>query len=249
MGGARPGRAAAMALIGTLERGDKATRVEAFVDAAFAFALTLLVIAGDHIPASVEELQLALRSLPAYALGFLLVIRFWSAHVAWSRTYGLDDAATRRLSLLLVFLVLVFVYPMKMVFGALCSSLTRGWLPANFTITSLAEIPVLFTAFGIAFGSLGVVMSLLYAHAWRMRHRIGLTPRECVDTRFRCYAWTAIPVVAAVSIVSAWWIPPTRESGWWLGFPGFLYFGLNIVSALLDARSRRLQARLPAEVA
>ena len=40
-------------MIAALERGDKSTRVEAFVDAAFAFALTLWVIAGDSIPASV----------------------------------------------------------------------------------------------------------------------------------------------------------------------------------------------------
>ena len=90
-------------MIAALERGDKATRVEAFVDAAFAFALTLLVIAGDRIPGSVEELLQALKSLPAYALGFLLMLKFWTAHVAWSRRYGLDDATTRRLSLLLVF--------------------------------------------------------------------------------------------------------------------------------------------------
>ena len=52
-------------MIAALERGDKSTRVEAFVDAAFAFALTLLVIAGDSIPASVGELLKALKSLPA----------------------------------------------------------------------------------------------------------------------------------------------------------------------------------------
>ncbi len=40
-----------------VERGDKVTRLEAFVDASFAFALTLLVIAGDSIPGSVAELS------------------------------------------------------------------------------------------------------------------------------------------------------------------------------------------------
>ena len=69
-------------MIAALERGDKSTRVEAFVDAAFAFALTLLVIAGDSIPASVGELLKALKSLPAYALGFLLILKFWTEHVA-----------------------------------------------------------------------------------------------------------------------------------------------------------------------
>ena len=234
-------------MIAALERGDKATRVEAFVDAAFAFALTLLVIAGDRIPGSVEELLQALKSLPAYALGFLLMLKFWTAHVAWSRRYGLDDATTRRLSLLLVFLVLVFVYPMKMVFGALCSALTFGWLPANFVITSLREVPVLFIVFGIAFGSLGMVMWLLYAHAWRRRDEIGLSARERIDTQVKLWTWALVPVVALLSIASALLIPARPGIRWWLGFPGFLSFSLNIATPLLDAWSRRLQARMPIE--
>lgn len=234
-------------MIALLERGDKATRVEAFVDAAFAFALTLLVIAGDRIPASVEELLQALKSLPAYALGFLLVLKFWTEHVAWSRRYGLDDVPTRRLSLLLVLLVLVFVYPMKMVFGALCSALTFGWLPANFVITDLHEVPVLFIVFGVAFGSLGAVMWLLYAHAWRKRDEIGLSPRERIDTRVKLWSWSLIPAVALVSIASALLIPAKPGVGWWLGFPGFIYFSLNIATPMLNAWSQRLQARMPVE--
>ena len=236
-------------MIAALERGDKSTRVGAFVDAAFAFALTLLVIAGDRIPASVEELLQALKSLPAYALGFLLMLKFWTAHVAWSRRFGLDDAPTRRLSLLLVFLVLVFVYPMKMVFGALCSALTFGWLPANFAITSLHEVPVLFIVFGVAFGSLGTVMWLLYAHAWRKRDEIGLSPRERIDTRIKLWSWALIPAVAMLSIVSALLIPAKPGVGWWLGFPGFIYFSLNLATPMLDGWSRRLQARMPVEAA
>ena len=236
-------------MIAALERGDKSTRVEAFVDAAFAFALTLLVIAGDRIPASVEELLQALKSLPAYALGFLLILKFWTEHVAWSRRYGLDDAATRRLSLLLVFLVLVFVYPMKMVFGVLCSSLTYGWLPANFVVAGLHEVPVLFIVFGVAFGSLGTVMLLLYAHAWRKRDELGLDAHERIDTRVKLWSWSLIPAVAVVSICSALVIPATPGVGWWVGFPGFIYFSLNLATPLLDAWSRRLQARVPVEAA
>ena len=231
-------------MIAALERGDKSTRVEAFVDAAFAFALTLLVIAGDRIPASVAELLQALKSLPAYALGFLLILKFWTEHVAWSRRYGLDDDPTRRLSLLLVFLVLVFVYPMKMVFGVLCSSLTAGWLPANFVVAGLHEVPVLFIVFGVAFGSLGTVMWLLYAHAWRKRDEIGLDACERIDTRAKLWSWALIPAVAVLSICAALVIPATPSAGWWLGFPGFIYFSLNLATPLLDAWSRRLQARV-----
>ena len=75
---------------GFRDRGAQATRLEAFVDAAFAFALTMVVVAGSTIPGSVEALVQAMTSIPAYAASFLLIMRFWSAHAEWSRRYGLD---------------------------------------------------------------------------------------------------------------------------------------------------------------
>jgi len=44
------------------------TRLEGFVDASFAFAVTLLVISIGHVPGSVAEMLHALRGLPAFAL-------------------------------------------------------------------------------------------------------------------------------------------------------------------------------------
>lgn len=228
------------------DRGETATRVEAFVDAAFAFALTLLAIAGDRIPASVAELEQALLGLPAFAASFLLVVKVWTGHVEWSRAFGLDDAASRRLSLLLVFLVLVFVYPMRMVFATLFNSISDGLFPANFAIDGLHQVPVLFVTFGIAFGSLGATMSALYAHAWRQREALGLDAAERIDARSRVVGWGLIPVVAIVSIACALLIPPRAESGWWIGFPGFIYFSLNVSTHLIRRRVRRLKAGLAA---
>jgi len=228
-------------MTGVFDRGETTTRVEAFVDAAFAFALTLLAIAGDHIPSSVDELVAATKGLPAYAMSFLLVVKVWSSHVEWSRRYGLDDATSQRLSLLLVFLVLVFVYPLKMVFGALFSALSDGWLPANFTLSGIAELPSLFITFGVAFGSLGAVMSGLYLHAWRRRAAIGLDADEATMARTRALTWGLIPVVAAISIAAALLVPAREESGWWLGLPGFVYFALNIVTPLILRRARPKQ--------
>ena len=66
-------------------RGGGTTRLEAFVDAAFAFAVTLLVISAERIPDSVRSLVLALKQIPAFAAGFALLALFWYAHVRWSR--------------------------------------------------------------------------------------------------------------------------------------------------------------------
>jgi uncharacterized membrane protein len=226
-----------------LDRGESTTRVEAFVDAAFAFALTLLLIAGDHIPASVQALVEALKGLPASALSFMLILKFWSGHVKWTKRYGLDDALTNRLSLLLVFLVLIFVYPMRMVFEALCNSISRGYLPTTF-YAGVTDIPVLFIVYGLAFGSLSLVMAWLYLHAWRLRDRLGLSDAERIHTRIDGFSWLLFSVVATISILSALVIPARPESGWWMGFPGFLYFSLNIATPLFRKMADRQVSRL-----
>lgn len=226
-------------MIGFLDRGENTTRTEAFVDGAFAFALTLLAIAGDHIPGSVGELVGALKGLPAYALSFMLVVKVWGGHVDWSRAFGLDDVPSRRLSLLLVFLLLVFVYPLKMVFGALFSFLSGGYLPANFSITGYAEVSVLFVTFGVAFGSLGLNLWWLYRHAWQQRESLGLSPAECRLARAHMQCWGLIVLVAMASIVLARLIPSTGDRGWWLGLPGFVYFSLNLATPLIMRRARR----------
>ncbi len=110
-------------------RGGGATRLEAFVDAAFAFAVTLLVISADRVPDSVRALVLALKQVPAFAAGFALLALFWYAHVRWSRHYRLDGMLATLLSLLLVFLVLVYVYPLRLLLGTFFAWITAGWLP------------------------------------------------------------------------------------------------------------------------
>ena len=224
---------------GFRDRGAQATRLEAFVDAAFAFALTLVVIAGNDIPASVDELVLAMKAVPAYAGCFLLIMRCWSAHADWSRRYGLDDATSRRLGVLLVFLVLIFVYPMRMVFSSLFNALTAGYLPTGFTISSVSDVPAMFIMFAVAFGLLGTVMTALYWHAWRLRDELGLSLHERARTRFEIMNWGAVPVVALLSLGLALAIPARAQSGIWLGMPGFIFFLLNLAPPVL----RRISAR------
>ena len=116
---------------GFLERGQQVTRVEAFVDAAFAFAVTLLVISFDGLPRSADELVAAYKGIPAFAASFLLLATFWRAHERWSRWYGMDDSHSTVLSLMLVFLVLVYVYPLRMLFAGFFHFVSNGAVPAK----------------------------------------------------------------------------------------------------------------------
>ncbi len=103
---------------GRIIRGDNMTRIETFVDAAFAFAFTMLVISIDEIPKSPPELFELSRDIPAFVFSALIIGAVWLAHAKWSRTFGLQDSITVYLSLALVILMLVFVYPIKLMMQA-----------------------------------------------------------------------------------------------------------------------------------
>lgn len=89
---------------------------------------------------------------------------------------------------------------------------------------------------------MGAVMWGLYRRAWQLREKLQLDPREQLWTRVRMYNWALVPVVAAVSITLALAIPATRESGWLLGLPGFVFFVLNLTELMLRRwLAKRLQ--------
>jgi hypothetical protein len=228
------------------ERGDKTTRLEAFVDAAFAFSVTLLVISGDHLPRSVDDLILALKNVPTFAASFWLILVFWTTHADWSRRYGLDDAVTRRLSMLLVFLVLIFVYPLRMVFSSLFALITANWLPTNFALHSWYDISALFITYGIAFGALCAVMWLLFRHAWTCRIALGLSPEECLANRMKQFRWAALGSVAVGSVLVALVTVCVGSNSWtWkLGLPGFVYWA----TAFLGPFSRRHESKLRKQI-
>lgn len=61
-------------------RGLSNKRIDAFTDAAFAFALTMLVISFDHVPTSFAELTAPIKNIPAFAASFTQIAMFWYAH-------------------------------------------------------------------------------------------------------------------------------------------------------------------------
>ncbi|PZQ18632.1 MAG: DUF1211 domain-containing protein [Rhodanobacter denitrificans] len=228
---------------GFLQRGAEVTRIEAFVDAAFAFAITLMVISIDEIPDSIDALKLALKAIPSYAASFLLIALFWRGHADWSRRYGLDDRQSQRLSLLLVFLVLIFIYPLRMVFDALFSWVSSGWLPAKFSLSTLSDLRLMFAVFALAFGSMGLVSCLLYVHAWRQRERIGLDALERDLTRYAMLRWAVIPLFSLISLALTTWLPVIPGVPWSVALPGCIFFGLHLVQLLMPIQHRRILAR------
>lgn len=188
-------------MAGQFERGREVTRIEAFVDAAFAFAVTLLVISFNALPDSVGALIEALKGVPAFAASFSLLAMLWWQHADWSRRYGLDDGRSVLLSLLLVFLVLVYVFPLRIIFTAFFGWVTNGWLPLGVTIRGARDLQLLFLSYAIAWTTLGFVVVALYRHAWRQRDVLRLDHAERVDLRGQIAAQWMLPATGVLAML------------------------------------------------
>lgn len=229
-------------------RGAQPTRVDAFVDAAFAFAVTLLVISIGHVPTSIGELVQAMRGVPAFAASFFVIARLWQSHRHWSRRYGLEDAYGTRLSLALVFIVLVYVYPLRMVAELTLAGISQGVLTETpIEITSVADLRTLYTVFGLGYAVSATIFLLLHQHALNLADALDLSASERIRTQIVRTRWLAVLVISLSSTLLALVLPMGRgESVPLDSAPGLLYGLIYVMVRVLAVRERRLLAALPA---
>src|ERR1043165_10117777 len=104
-------------------RGVAMTRLETFIDAAFAFAITMLVIASQQIPDDIETLLAPFKNVPAFIASIIVLGIFWRGHWLWSRRYGLEDGVSIVISWALIVTLLFYFYPLRAFFVSLWSFL------------------------------------------------------------------------------------------------------------------------------
>lgn len=162
-------------------RGAQVTRLETFVDAAFAFSLTLLVIFTSDLPETAAELREALRRIPTFIACFAVLMMFWAAHNRWSLRFGIEDAKATVFSLVFVLVVMVYVYPLRMVTSSFLSLLTGGWLPSELGFEDgriMRDMQTAFIVYSLGFGLLSWVLWQLNRHAARHADALSLDANE-----------------------------------------------------------------------
>jgi uncharacterized membrane protein len=162
-------------------RRQEISRLEAFSDAAFAFALTLLVVSLD-VPRSYGELMLLMKGFFSFACCFALLVWIWHEHNMFFRRYGLQDALTVALNGALLFVVLFYVYPLKFMFDSMFAQLMPEAYPALQRM-SLAQLSRASAVYGLGFVVLFVMFALLYLRAYSKRGELELDAIETFDVK------------------------------------------------------------------
>ena len=214
------------------------TRLDTFTDAAFAFAVTMLAISIDEIPSSYPELIEALKGAPAFIVSFAMLLLYWRAHQNWSERYGLDDLPSVLLTAALIVVVMIYVYPLKIMFGAAMNVVSAGWLPSNFDIETAGQFRVVTTIFSVGFAGLSGLIAALYLHAWRKRSELAMSAPEAFDTAAESLAWAIVAGWGGLSILLAWTLSDT-----WLPLAIWIYCVLAIFGPVFDLAQRRKPSR------
>lgn len=204
-------------------RGLEMTRLEGFIDAAFAFAVTMLVISFDSIPSTFDEMIYAVKSIPAFIVAVAQLIWVWHTHNVWSRRFGLDTTFTVFISSALLIVVLIYVYPMRVMAGGMFSWMSDGYFPSNFGRITLEQLRGMFVFLGAGFVALSLVFVLMYHYAVRLKDKLLLNDYEVFESRSLVIQWLGASGCGGLCISLALLLPQD-----WVPFSGFAFSLLGI---------------------
>ena len=214
------------------ERRHEVSRLEAFSDAVFAFALTLLVVSLEA-PASYDELVTLMAGFAPFACSFALLTWIWYEHNIFFRRYGLQDGAIVAVNGALLFVVLFYVYPLKFLFTSAFAFFIPALRTPGLQVTA-GQMSRIFAIYGTGFVLLFLLFALFYALAYRKRQALGLTPVEVFDVKAAAGSHLVSVAVGLGAVAIAVLAP-----GFWSSFSGFSYFLMGPAHGIFGAMMRR----------
>ena len=189
-------------------RSGEITRLEAFCDVVFGFALTLLVVSLE-VPRNYAELMNAVRGFVPFGACFAQLVMIWRAHYVFSRRYALEDGYTVFLNVVLLFVVLFYVYPLKFVFTLLFLQIIGAVPPGSLDEW---QASVVMRIYAVGFAAVFILFLLMYAHAYKLRRELELTPVEALETRNAAQENVLLAAIGIVAFAVAYRQP--AWSGW-----------------------------------
>lgn len=210
-------------------RGHEILRIEAFSDAVFGFALTLLIVSLE-VPKNFEELWNMMKGFLPFGVCFILVFQIWMAQNLFFRRYGLHDERTLVLNAFLLFTTLVFMFPLKFLWSTIFPS-------ARVNTSDAHEFVKLFYLYGACFATVYFLFALMYAHAYAKREKLKLTDSEAFETKTYIYRHTGVGMVAVLSLILASFGPR------FLGYAGVSYCLIGLVIAMTHSRRAKIHRK------
>ncbi|BBB66163.1 hypothetical protein UNDYM_1910 [Undibacterium sp. YM2] len=187
-------------------------RLEGFSDAVFAFAVTLLVVSLE-VPKSAHELFHLMHGFIAFGVAFVLLMVLWYQHGKFFKRFPLTDLWMISLNTALLFVILLYVYPLKFLFASLFDSWI--WRANNDNFSSVSEIRQLMAIYGAGIIAVNFVFFLMHKHAWRLREKFNLDFEQLTELQSDMGGNLVNMAVAGLSVLI---VAVSNDKGTWSGF-------------------------------
>lgn len=188
------------------------SRIEAFSDAVFAFAATLLIVyLGTESSVSIIEIDPI--SFLGFTISFFVLFTFWYLYYNFFRRTKYMDNYINAVNAILLFVLLYYVFPLK--------SLVNSFFDiSGMTLEKLAGI---FELYSLGFALIFLCCSLMYHRAFKKAKQL----ENVLNLLFYTRHFTIFVFVGLLSIGIAF-----SKTGMTYGLPGIIYFILGPLCGL-----------------
>jgi len=221
-------------------RGHEVRRIEAFSDAVFAFAVTLLIVSLE-VPRSFEELMVTMRGFFAFGVSFFLLMMIWYEQNIFFRRYGLDDLKTIVLNCILIFVVLFYVYPLKFLFTFVFKDQIYGAGHSPFVL-QVTDMAKLMAIYGTGYILIYLLFLLLYKHALKQARELELSPAEIFETKTKLSKFYILIAIGVLSVMVAFIVAPDNA-----GIAGLVYILIGPALSVFYSRRGKLKRKFKLE--
>jgi uncharacterized membrane protein len=203
-------------------RSHEPSRIETFSDAAFAFALTLIIVSIE-VPKSFDDMMETMKGTLSFAVCFALLFYIWNSQNIFFRRYGINDDYTLFLNAILLFVVLIYTYPLKFLFELIfrgSAYVHDGHILQR--IQSGQQQPLMLL-YGAGFMANYLLFYLMYRHANKCAAEIDLSPEEQFETQTTAGINLICALLCGAIMTITYLVPPQ-----FAGLVAFFYFLIGV---------------------